>query len=102
MATSRVWSTRPLQKHSQTSFRGPPVAFVDRIRQQAAELKRRVVFPESGDERILAAAKEMDRTGMAVPLLVAGKVGVVGRGGGGGLQTPRPRGGNAAADAPPE
>src|SRR3982751_4067013 len=87
MATSRVWSTRPLQKHSQTSFRGPPVAFVDRIRQQAAELKRRVVFPESGDERILAAAREMDRTGMAGPILVTGNAGLVARRGGGGFQS---------------
>jgi len=46
------------------------VAFVDRIRQQAAELKRRIVFPESGDERILSAAREIDRSGMALPILV--------------------------------
>ena len=44
--------------------------FVDGIRQRAADLKCRIVFPESGDERILAAAGEMDRTGMAVPILV--------------------------------
>src|SRR3982750_4351306 len=87
MAISKVWSTRRSQKHSQTSFREPPVAFVDRIRQQAAELKRRVVFPESGDERILAAAREMDRTGMAVPILVTDNAGLVERRDGGGFQS---------------
>jgi phosphate acetyltransferase len=46
------------------------VTFVESIRQRAAALKRRIVFPESGDERVLAAAREMDRTGMAIPLLV--------------------------------
>jgi phosphate acetyltransferase len=46
------------------------VTFVDRIRQQAAELKRRIVFPESADERVLAAAREIDRSGMAIPILV--------------------------------
>jgi phosphate acetyltransferase len=44
--------------------------FVERIRRRATELKRRIVFPESGDERILAAASEMARTGMAIPVLV--------------------------------
>ncbi|MFL5509735.1 MAG: phosphate acyltransferase [Gemmatimonadaceae bacterium] len=63
------------------------MAFVDRIRQQAAELKRRVVFPESGDERILAAAREMDRTGMAVPILVTDNAGLVERRDGGGFQS---------------
>src|SRR3954470_3852205 len=87
MATSRVWSTRPLQKHSQTSFRRPPVAFVDRIRQQAAELKRRVVFPESGDERILAAAREMDRTGMAGPIPVTDNAALVATRAGGRFQS---------------
>jgi len=46
------------------------VTFIDRIRAHAAELKRRIVFPESGDERILSAARELDRTGMAIPILV--------------------------------
>src|SRR4051812_12376751 len=44
--------------------------FVERIRSLAADLKPRIVFPESGDERVLAAAEEMDRTGMAIPILV--------------------------------
>ena len=46
------------------------MAFVDRIRREAAELKRRIVFPESADERILSAAREIDRSGMAIPILV--------------------------------
>ena len=46
------------------------MTFVERIRGKAAELKRRIVFPESGDERILSAARELDRTGMATPILV--------------------------------
>ena len=48
------------------------MTFVDQIRRRAADLKRRIVFPESDDERILAAAGELDRTGMAVPILVTG------------------------------
>ena len=43
---------------------------MEQIRRRAADLKCRIVFPESGDERILAAAEEMDQTGMAVPILV--------------------------------
>ena len=46
------------------------MSFVENIRSRAAALKRRVVFPESGDERVLAAAEEIDRIGMAIPLLV--------------------------------
>lgn len=44
--------------------------FVEQIRQRASALKRRIVFPESGDERVLSAAREIARTGMATPLLV--------------------------------
>ena len=46
------------------------MTFVERIRQRAADLQRRIVFPESGDERILSAASEIARIGMATPLLV--------------------------------
>ena len=46
------------------------MTFVERIRQRAAELKCRIVFPESGDERVMSAAKEIARTGMGVPILV--------------------------------
>ena len=45
------------------------MTFVDQIRQRAAALKRRIVFAECGDERVLAAAREIARTGMATPLL---------------------------------
>ena len=45
------------------------MTFVERIRQRAGELKRRIVFPESGDERILSAAAEIARTKMATPVL---------------------------------
>jgi phosphate acetyltransferase len=45
------------------------VTFVEQIRQRASELKRRIVFPESGDERVLSAAREIARIGMATPLL---------------------------------
>jgi phosphate acetyltransferase len=45
------------------------VTFVEEIRQRASALKRRIVFPESGDERVLAAAREIARLGIATPLL---------------------------------
>jgi phosphate acetyltransferase len=45
------------------------VTFVEEIRRRASELKRRIVFPESGDERVLSAAREIARIGMATPLL---------------------------------
>jgi len=47
------------------------VSFVEQIRQRASELKRRIVFPESSDERIAAAAEEIERTGMGIPMFVA-------------------------------
>ena len=46
------------------------MTFIERIRQRASELKRRIVFPESGDERILTAASEIAKAGIAIPLLV--------------------------------
>lgn len=46
------------------------MTFVEQIRQRASALKRRIVFPESGDERVLSAAREIERTGMAIPMLV--------------------------------
>jgi len=45
------------------------VTFVDQIRRRASALNRRIVFPESGDERILAAAHEIAGLGIATPLL---------------------------------
>ena len=46
------------------------MTFVEQIRQRASELNRRIVFPESGDERVLSAAREIARIGMATPLLI--------------------------------
>ena len=45
------------------------MTFVEQIRQRASALKRRIVFPESGDERVLSAASEIARSGMATPVL---------------------------------
>jgi phosphate acetyltransferase len=45
------------------------VTFAEQLRERASALKRRIIFPESGDERVLSAAREIARTGMAVPLL---------------------------------
>ena len=45
------------------------MTFVEEIRQRASALKRRIVFPESGDERVLSAASEIARLGMATPVL---------------------------------
>ena len=46
------------------------MTFIERIRRRAGELRRRIVFPESADERILAAASEIAKAGIAIPLLV--------------------------------
>ena len=46
------------------------MTFVEKIRSRAKALQRRIVFPESGDERVLAAATEIGRIGMATPILV--------------------------------
>ncbi|HEX9127633.1 MAG TPA: phosphate acyltransferase [Gemmatimonadaceae bacterium] len=46
------------------------MSFIERIRERATALERRIVFPESGDERIIAAAREIARAGMAIPILV--------------------------------
>ncbi|HUQ98664.1 MAG TPA: phosphate acyltransferase [Gemmatimonadaceae bacterium] len=43
--------------------------FVENLRQRAAALNRRIIFPESGDERIVAAATELMRQGIATPIL---------------------------------
>lgn len=46
------------------------MSFVEEIRSRAAALKRRVVFPESEDERVIAAAREIEHTGMAAVTLI--------------------------------
>jgi phosphate acetyltransferase len=46
------------------------VSFVERIRRRATALQRRIVFPETGDDRVMSAAIEIAKSGMAIPLLV--------------------------------
>jgi phosphate acetyltransferase len=46
------------------------VTFVETLRKRAAALGRRIVFPESGDGRIYAAARELVKLEIAVPVLV--------------------------------
>jgi phosphate acetyltransferase len=46
------------------------LTFVDQLRARAARLDRTIVFPETSDERVLSAASEIARTGMASPLMV--------------------------------
>ena len=52
------------------------MTFTERIRQRASALKRRIVFPESTDERVVTAARAIARNGMATPLLVVDGEGV--------------------------
>jgi phosphate acetyltransferase len=51
------------------------VSFIVRIREGARALQLRIVFPESGDSRIVAAANAIAKTGMAKPVLVVGSAG---------------------------
>jgi phosphotransacetylase len=46
------------------------MTFIERIRERASTAQRRIVFPESNDARVLAAAIEIDRIGMARVVLV--------------------------------
>ena len=46
------------------------MSFVEDIRRRAASLKRRIVFPESGDERVRGAAVELQKLGVVQPLMV--------------------------------
>ena len=52
------------------------MTFIQEIRQRASALKRRIVFPESTDPRVVSAAREIARIGMATPLLVVEGEGV--------------------------
>ena len=45
-------------------------SFIESIRARATLLKRRIVFPESSDPRILEATEKMDTLGICDPLLV--------------------------------
>jgi phosphate acetyltransferase len=44
--------------------------FVERIRRRAAELLPTIAFPEAADERVMQAAIEIARSGMAIPVMV--------------------------------
>ena len=46
------------------------MSFIERIRAEARELRRTILFPESQDERVVAAATEISHTGMATPVFV--------------------------------
>ena len=52
------------------------MTFIEQIRKRAAALKRRIVFPESTDDRVVSAARQIARSGMATPLLVVDGEGV--------------------------
>jgi phosphate acetyltransferase len=69
------------------------VTFIEQIRQRASALKRRIVFPESTDPRVVSAATEIARTGMATPVLVVDGEGVASVVGQGGVETIRAEGG---------
>jgi phosphate acetyltransferase len=47
------------------------VSFIESLRRRAKALERTIVFPEAGDERVMSAAIEIARDGMAVPIVVA-------------------------------
>ncbi|HXG70355.1 MAG TPA: phosphate acyltransferase [Gemmatimonadaceae bacterium] len=51
------------------------MSFAEEIRKRAAALDRRIVFPEASDERIIAAAEELKRAGVARPILVTADAG---------------------------
>ena len=46
------------------------MTFIERIRTRARELHRIIVFPESSDDRIVSAAVELARDGIAEPVFV--------------------------------
>jgi phosphate acetyltransferase len=50
--------------------RAAGIGFTDAVRRRAAASRRRVVLPESWDERVLAAAVTLAREGIAEPVLV--------------------------------
>lgn len=46
------------------------MSFLNRLRERAAALNCRIVFPESSDERVFAAAAALKRLGIASPVMV--------------------------------
>lgn len=75
------------------------MSFVERIRARAAALERRIVFPESGDERILSAALSIAGSGMAIPILVADSAAAAEQARRSGLETVQAEGGTALEHA---
>ena len=51
-------------------MRTPDSNFIESIRSRASAVKRRIVFPESGDPRILQATEKLDALGICDPVLV--------------------------------
>jgi phosphate acetyltransferase len=51
-------------------------AVLERLRARAKARRARVVLPESSDERVLAAARRLDREGLAEPVLLGVRPGV--------------------------
>ena len=49
------------------------MSFIARIREAARTLQLRIIFPESGDSRVIAAAIAIKQLGMAVPILVVAR-----------------------------
>jgi phosphate acetyltransferase len=48
-----------------------PNAFFERIKERARSARRRIVFPEGDDERVIAAAQRLKAEGLAEPILIA-------------------------------
>jgi len=46
------------------------MSFIESIRERARELRRTIAFPEGADERVMAAAIDLARDGIATPVLV--------------------------------
>jgi phosphate acetyltransferase len=60
------------ENRSDHATRSIAPAFVERIRARAARIRPRIAFPESNEPRVLAAAEEIARLGIAEPYLVPG------------------------------
>lgn len=46
-------------------------AILERWKQRARQTRRRIVFPEGGDERVIAAALQLKRDGLCEPVLIS-------------------------------
>src|SRR4030042_5139274 len=44
--------------------------FLERIYERAKKDKKKILFPEAGDERILKAAEEILKSGICVPVII--------------------------------